>query len=453
MAVLVDINWDRIDTLLTILLEREKSVRRNVGAFFILGKPYLQFFVIEIIFQKTMFIFRLQHCLSQKTCMKYFVLPVLFFLSVTLKAQNPAGARPGFFSLPTPPVVNKDSTVTFRLRAPFANSVMLTLNGESQPMQKDAKGLWSTTSKALAPDIYGYNFLVDSFNVTDPSNPLAKFGYNGNGLSIVIVPGNPPNNWELQNVPHGTVSRHLFHSSVIGDNRDYYVYTPPGYNAKRKEAYPVLYLLHGIGDDARAWTQMGFANLVLDNLIAQGKIKPMIMVNTLGYGVPETMIGDGSFEKYTKSLIEEIIPAVEKDYHASAESKQRAIAGLSMGGAEAVFAGLNHTDKFNWIGGFSSAFVMYRGAGRSGVPVLNKQSTDQEIYKYTFPSLSSEVNDRVKLLWIACGKSDFLLFSNKDFIKWLDKEKITYNYTETAGAHTWMVWRRNLEAFTQLLFK
>ncbi|MBG9374793.1 esterase family protein [Panacibacter sp. DH6] len=385
--------------------------------------------------------------------MKYLVVTVLVLLSLTIHAQNPSAARPGFFTLPTPPIVNKDSTVTFRLRAPYAAQVMLSLNGQTQPMQQDTKGLWSTTSKALLPDIYAYNFLVDSFSVTDPSNPLAKFGYNGNGQSLVVLPANPPNSWDIQHVPHGAVTRHLFHSTVIGDDRDYYVYTPPGYNAAGKDVYPVLYLLHGIGDDARAWTQIGFANIILDNLIAQGKIKPMIMVNTLGYGVPETMIGEGSFEKYTQSLVTEIMPAIEKNYRAAADSRLRAIAGLSMGGAEAVFAGLNNTDKFSWIGGFSSAFVMYRGAGRSGTPIVNKKITDEDVYVYTFPSLGNTINEQVKLLWISCGKSDFLLFSNKDFTKWLDKAKVNYKYTETAGAHTWMVWRRNLEAFAQLLFR
>ncbi|QEC66871.1 esterase [Panacibacter ginsenosidivorans] len=384
--------------------------------------------------------------------MKYVFFLFLFFEISVVNAQTNGSARPSLFTLPLPPEV-KDSTILFRLRAPYANKVMLSLNNKVQAMQKDAKGIWSVTAAAMQPDIYAYNFIVDSFTVTDPSNPLIKFGYYGNGQSLVVVPSTPPNNWELQDVPHGAVARHLFKSAVIGDQRDFYVYTPPGYDAKRKETYPVLYLLHGIGDDARAWTQIGFENIILDNLIAQVKIKPMIVVNTLGYGVPKTMIGDGSFENFTKCLLNEVMPQVEKNYNASKESSKRAIAGLSMGGAEAVYAGLNNTNMFQWIGGFSSAFIMYRGAGRAGMPVTNQQATDAAVYNYNFPGINEKVNDKIKLLWISCGTSDFLLFSNKDFESWLAKQNINFKNVETTGAHTWMVWRRNLEAFTQLLFK
>lgn len=382
--------------------------------------------------------------------MKYAVCFIVLLTSFALHAQNGGSA---LFSLPTPPDVKQDSTIIFRLRAPYAKQVSLLLDGKIMPMQKEAKGLWSVTSKPMKPDIYAYNFIVDSFTVIDPSNPQAKFGYYGNGQSIVAVPGNPPNSWDMQNVPHGAVAKHIFKSTAIGDDRDFYVYTPPGYDASRKEPYPVLYLLHGIGDDARAWTQLGFANIILDNLIAQGKIKPMIAVFTLGYGVPKTMIGDGAFENYTKSLLEEVMPAVEQNYNASTQSNMRAIAGLSMGGAEAVYAGLNNIDKFQWIGGFSSAFIMYRGAGRAGTPTANQQSSDASVYNYNFPGIDSKVNDKIKLLWISCGTSDFLMFSNKDFEAWLTKQKINFKNVETPGAHTWMVWRRNLEAFVQLLFK
>ena len=233
--------------------------------------------------------------------MKYVFFFLLFFETVAVHAQTNASPKPSLFSLPLPPEVNADSTILFRLRAPYAKEVMLLLDGKEQHMLKDAKGVWGFTATEMTPDIYSYNFMVDSFIVSDPSNPLLKQGYNGGGQSLVVVPATPPKNWEVQDVPHGAVTRHMYNSAIIGDLRDFYVYTPPGYDAKRKEAYPVLFLLHGIGDDARAWTQIGFANIILDNLIAQGKAKPMIIVNTLGYGVPKTMIGNGSFEKFTNA--------------------------------------------------------------------------------------------------------------------------------------------------------
>ncbi|MEP6845564.1 MAG: alpha/beta hydrolase-fold protein [Panacibacter sp.] len=387
--------------------------------------------------------------------MRYVLFLFMFIETTAVYAQTNYSSGPSLFTLSLPPEVKPDSTILFRLRAPYAKEVLLLLDGKEQRMLKDAKGIWNLTARGLTPDVYGYNFIVDSFTVTDPSNPLLKQGYNSGAQSLVVVPATPPENWELQDVPHGAVTRHIYRSAIIGDQRDFYVYTPPGYNAKRKEAYPLLFLLHGIGGDARAWTQIGFENIILDNLIAQGKAKPMIVVNTLGYGIPKNMMGNGSFEKFKSALLKEVLPQIENAYNVSMETSERAIAGLSMGGAEAVYAGLNNADKFAWIGAFSSAFVMYRGAGRAGTPVINHQTgiTDENIYQYNFPGLDKKINEKIKLLWISCGVSDFLMFSNKDFTKWLSKENINYTNVETPGGHTWMVWRRNLVEFVPLLFR
>jgi len=383
------------------------------------------------------------------------ILSFLFFIAVGQPgiAQNNNTARPVFFLPPVPPEVKADGRISFHLRAPKAVSVTLQFDGKNISMQKDNRGVWNLTTDSMAPDIYEYNFLVDSLRITDPFNPLMKPSWQGGGESLVLVPGNPQLPWEAQDVPHGAVSRQLYQSSVIGDLRDYYVYTPPGYDPNRKEPYPVLYLLHGIGDDARAWTQAGFANIMLDNLIAEGKVKAMIMVNTLGYGDAHTMVSAKGFDKFISSLLTEVIPQVEKNFHAATNREQRAIAGLSMGGAEALLAGLNHPEKFNSIGGFSSAFVMYGIGTKPSSSGGQKPATDNSIYAQNFPKLDSTINNQVKLLWISCGSSDFLLHSNEDFMQWLGSKGIVYKPIKTLGAHTWSVWRRNFIAFAPLLFR
>ncbi len=202
-----------------------------------------------------------------------------------------------------------------------------------------------------------------------------------------------------------------------------------------------------MGDDARGWIQTGAADVIMDNIIAKGKAVPMIVVATLGYGEAGAMVSPRSFDQFTKSLIEEVIPLVEKKYRTS---PQRAIAGLSMGGAQAALAGLNHPELFRWIGAFSSAFMMY------GIADLGKGSKTlsmDSIYNKTFPGLDADFNRQVKLLFISCGKSDFLSGNNHDFMKWLSARKINYQAEEPPGAHSWTVWRRNLIEFAPLLFR
>lgn len=370
---------------------------------------------------------------------------IIIFSWLSIRAQNPTAL---FF--PSYKPVVKDSTIRFSLKAPAARRVIVRMEGAALTMQKDKTGVWSAISKKLPPDIYAYNFVVDSLSIIDPSNPDMRSSYTGTGQSLITVPGSPAEIWEQQDVPHGAVTRHVFKSVIIGDNRDYYVYTPPGYDPASQKKYPVLYLLHGMGDDARGWFQTGAADVITDNLISKNKITPMIIVTTLGYGVQGAVADPRSFDQFTKSLIEEVIPLVEKNYKASATSSGRAIAGLSMGGAQAAMAGLSNPQLFQWVGAFSSAFMMY---GISEMGKGRNLSSLGDIYDKTFPSLDSSINRQLKLFWISCGKSDFLWGNNKDFKKWLSGKKINYREIETTGAHSWMVWRRNLVEFEQLLFR
>src|SRR5207248_9704270 len=229
---------------------------------------------------------------------------------------------------------------------------------------KDERGVWTLTTEPLEPDYYGYSFIADGVHLIDPANPLMKPNLLGT-TSQVHVPGSTSLPWETNSGPHGEVHHHFYKSAVVGDDRDFYVYTPPGYDARGKKRYPVLYLLHGFSDDASGWTAVGRANVILDNLIAQGKAKPMIVVMPLGYGTPEmvshgfgafsnTELRDRNFKKFSQALLTEVMPRVETAYLVAKDRNSRAIAGLSMGGSESLLTGLNALDKFAWIGAFSS---------------------------------------------------------------------------------------------------
>jgi enterochelin esterase family protein len=349
---------------------------------------------------------------------------------------------------PPPPLISPeiypDHRVTFRFRDPNAKEVTLAREGtEPVPMQKDEQGVWSVTTDPLEPDFYGYSFVADGVPLIDPSNPLMK----PNLLftqSMVHVPGPASLPWEVNNAPHGTICHHFYHSGAVGDDRDFYVYTPPGYDSQTKKPYPVLYLLHGYSDDARGWTAVGRANVILDNLIAQRKAKPMIVVMPLGYGAPEIVprgfgafrdasLRQRNFDKFREALLTEIIPQVEQAYRVSKDRNSRAIAGLSMGGSESLLAGLNTLDHFAWIGAFSSGGLT-------------------EDFNADFPALDAKANTQLRLLWIACGTEDRLIDVNRKFRDWLTSKGVRHTYIETPGMHTWMVWRRNLASFASLLF-
>jgi len=353
---------------------------------------------------------------------------------------------------PPPPIhspeVHADGRVTFRLLAPGAQKVSVSIEGAKDPlpMQKDDQGVWSAISSALPPDLYGYSYNADGAHLLDPSNTQIK--PNLLGLSnMVHVAGDTPLPWEMTDVPHGVLHHHFYKSSVVGDNRDFYVYTPPGYDGAAAARYPVLYLLHGFSDDASGWSAVGKANLIMDTLIAQNKVKPMIVVMPLGYGAPEILhrtpgapaagyaaLRDKNIGNFRTALIDEVIPAVERAYKADTSREARAIAGLSMGGAESLLTGLNRPDKFAWVGSFS--------AGGTG-----------DDFAAAFPQLDAAANGKFHLIWVACGTEDRLIEPNRKFIAWAKEKGVRITQVETPGMHTWMVWRRNLIAFTPLLFQ
>jgi len=385
----------------------------------------------------------------------------------------PAGARGGGRGAPPikSPEIAADGRVTFRMRAPNAKEIAVVLGQTRLPMQKDAQGVWTATSEVLTPDYYSYTFAVDGTNVNDPANRQFQTGF-GTAQSMFVLPGPQP--WlPSPDVPRGAITRHAFHSAVANDDRDFLVYTPPGYEARRAKPYPVLYLLHGLGDDAERWMNGGGANVILDNLIAQRKAVPMIVVTTLGYGVangPAGAMAAESITGYTKSLLTEVMPTVDKAYNVSRNREDRAIAGLSMGGAETLYTALNHLDTFAWIGSFSGAFVMWPGAaapapaappgadpaaagaggrGRGAAPTL-----DPAVFEKNFPALDAKANSQIKMLWITCGTADSLLGVNRQFKDWLKTKKVAFTEQEVEGiGHVWPLWRQNLAEFVQKTFQ
>jgi enterochelin esterase family protein len=343
------------------------------------------------------------------------------------------------------PEVQSDRSVVFRFRAPNAKEVLLSREGAARvPMTRDEQGVWTIRTEPLDPDYYGYSFIADGVTLSDPNNSSLKPNLL-NVQSMVHVPGPASLAWETAEVPHGVVEHRFYKSAIIGDQRDYYVYTPPGYDPTAKMQYPVLYLFHGFSDDASGWTAVGRANVILDNLIAQRKAKPMLVVMTLGYGAPEVVERGGAglrdpdlrtrnYDRFRDALFAEVIPEIEKSYRVMKDRRSRAIAGLSMGGAESLYVGLNALDRFAYIGSFSAG----------GSP---------DDYPRTFPSLDAKSNPRIRLLWIACGTEDRLIEPNRKFREWLTSKGVDHVDIETPGMHTWMVWRRNLAAFAPLLFQ
>jgi enterochelin esterase-like enzyme len=373
----------------------------------------------------------------------------LALLGVVAIAQNkPAQTPPPPPRPPAPlvsPEVHPDSSVTFRFRAPNAVDVKLAREGTGPvAMQKDEQGVWSVTTAPLSPDYYGYSVIVDGVRSIDPSNHLLKPNLLATD-NAVHVPGPSSLPWELNDVPHGEIHHHFYKSAVAADDRDYFVYTPAGYDPAAKKTYPTLFLLHGYSDDASGWTAVGRMNVILDNLIAQGKAKPMIVVMPLGYGTMEiiqlgwgawghTDVRDRNFGNFREALLTEVMPQVESEYRVTKDRNARAIAGLSMGGSESLLTGLNNLDKFAWVGAFSSG----------GIP---------DDFQKDFPALDAKANQQLHLLWIACGTEDRLITVNRSLREWLKTKGVKVTEIETPGMHTWMVWRRNLSEFAPLLFQ
>lgn len=347
------------------------------------------------------------------------------------------------------PEVHEDGRVTLRVRAPKAGEVVVqsgelqrALGGSLPSMKKGENGVWSVTLGPVAPGIYDYYFVVDGLRITDPTSPHVFANRRGT-RGYVDVPGPPdkPRHDQWRDVPHGAVTAHWYPSSTTGQRRRLHVYTPPGYHESRWRKYPVMFLLHGAGDNDSHWTKLGRAHVIMDNLIADGKAKPMVVVMPDGHVYVPQSSEDREVsrarrgEAFEKELINDIIPYIEARYRVRQGAMHRAIVGLSMGGGQSLGVGLKHVDEFAWVGGFSSAVF----GGDAALEALVKDPR--------------RVDRRLKLLWIAIGTDDFLLERNREFIAGLKKRNIDHEYHETDGAHMWSVWRRYLADFAPRLFR
>jgi enterochelin esterase family protein len=342
---------------------------------------------------------------------------------------------------PISPEVDADRMVTFRVRA--SNATNVTVSGEwpgVKSLTNDTKGNWSVTFGPLAPELYGYSFSIDGFQTLDSGNPVVKPSRQPR-TSILEVPGNPPLLHEFNPaVPHGTVREHWYHSKSLGKRRSLHVYTPPGYDQSRKDL-PVMYLLHGNGDNDATWAALGRANVIMDNLIAAKKATPMIVVMTDGHAFvpppgPSATNAENrarSTKAFERDLLEDVMPFVKANYRTINKRESCAIIGLSMGGGQALTVGLNHLDRFAWVGGMSAA-----------APETNSISSVFADVKAT--------NKKLKLLWIAIGKDDFLLNRNKPLDEALTANGINHTFKITEGNHSWPVWRRYLAEFAPLVF-
>jgi enterochelin esterase-like enzyme len=362
--------------------------------------------------------------------------PLLFCLAATAHPQQ---------SQLISAEVHPDRSITFRLPAPKANEVTVSVNSSPvsgpQRMEKDDKGVWSATVGPLDPEIYSYAFSVDGLIITDPNNPNIKPGVRSSS-SVIEVPAGGPLFYDPQPKPHGTVHINMYESKSLGMTRSIYVYTPPGYETQ-KNKYPVLYLLHGSGDTESGWVTMGRANVIFDNLLAEGKALPMVVVMPFGHTQPGVGFGSISAASsdlalFTRDLLEDVMPFAEKLYRISAKPGGRAIAGLSMGGSQSMNIGLTHLDLFRWIGIFSS------GAGRGSDP--------ETAFADLFANPASS-NRKIKLLWIGIGRKDGAFESAQRFSETLKKHEIEHVFHPSDGAHTWIVWRHYLNEFVPLLFR
>ena len=358
----------------------------------------------------------------------------------SVRAQPP-GARPRRVQdTLTSPVIGTDGRVTFQLYAPKATEVLLRSEGPApfanQPLAKGDSGVWKLSAQVPA-DLYIYWYDVDGVAVADPRNNRPRVNMT-TVRSLLEVPGAASEFFAERAVPHGEVSAVYYQSQALGVPRRMQVYTPPGY-ATSGQRYPVLYLLHGAGDNDLSWQMAGRANFIFDNLIASGKAKPMIVVMPAGH-TPAASGGQAAPDAFARDLLGDVVPYVERNFRTLPGRDNRAIAGLSMGGQQTLNIGLTNLDKFSQLGVFSSGWF-----GPDGAATFAKNNA-------TVLS-DPKINDRIRVFWFATGKDDFVLPSTKAALAMLDQNKIRYSYKETEGGHTWPNWRAYLNEFVPLLFR
>ncbi|MBE7173029.1 MAG: esterase [Williamsia sp.] len=350
---------------------------------------------------------------------------ILLLAGITGLAQRP----PSISS----PEVHADNTITFKYDSRTAQRVLLSgeFQSANQAMTKDTAGVWSITVGPVKPDIYPYFFVVDSVQVADPNNTYL-FANERFKRSIVDIPGQTPLVHSMQNVPHGKISYRYYKSATLDTTRQLLVYTPPGFQANGKVKYPVLYLIHGGSDTEETWTKVGRANLIADNLIAQGKAVPMIIVMPYGNVRPAPM------PKFTDDIMKDVIPFIEANYPVLTDSRHRAVAGFSVGGGQTLNIGLTHTGRFAYVCAYAP---------------FTQTEEFQKNFGSQYAPQADQINQQLKLFTISVGTEDFLFQSVKQNIALFEAKGIKLKSYIVPGSHTWMNSKQYLATTLQEIFK
>lgn len=355
----------------------------------------------------------------------YSIIILILATNMIVVAQQ---RRPAVIS----PEVHADNKVTFRLPARDAKEVLLEVQflDERVSMTNDGSGVWSVTVGTVEPDIYPYSYFVDGVQVADPNNPLI-FANERFKNSLVDVQGNEALIHAMQDVPHGQIQYRYYNSKTLGRTRRMLVYTPPGFDVNGKTKYPVLYLIHGGSDTEETWTKVGRANLIADNLIAQGKAKPMIIVMPYGNVRPSSM------QDFTPDVVNDVIPFIEENYPVLSDSKNRAVAGFSVGGGQTLNIGLTNTDKFSYVCSYA--------------PYTATQEFRENFGDYK-PD-ADKINKQLKLFTISVGTDDFLYESVQGNIAMFKEKGIELEAYIVDGGHTWMNCKKFLSKTLQQIFQ
>ena len=336
------------------------------------------------------------------------------------------------------PQILPDHRVMFQIKAPYAKKVQIDLV-KIYDLVKDDNGVWEVTTDSIGEGFNYYSLMIDSVVVADPASET--FYGMGRMASGIEIPHKGDEYYAEKDVPHGDIRIKRYYSTLLNQWRQFYIYTPAGYDADINEKYPALYILHGGGEDERGWATQGKTDLILDNLIAEKKAKPMLIIMPDG-NMPSSGFGESILKIFEAELKQCIIPFVEKNYRTETDSKNRALAGLSMGGIQTLYAGINNTELFSYLGVFSSGWIL---------PMQSSIADAQ----YDFIKMNSDmINKNLKLLWISIGGKEDIAYKNcQVMLSKFDEMKIKYMYSEYPGGHTWPVWRNNLYKLAPLLFK
>jgi enterochelin esterase-like enzyme len=338
------------------------------------------------------------------------------------------------------PQIMPDGRAIFQIKAPDAQKMQIDLV-RKYDMLKDSAGVWNVTTDSLTEGIHYYSLIIDGVAVCDPSSE-AFYGM-GRMASCIEVPFKGDGYYALKDVPHGDIRIKRYFSAVTRSWRRFCIYTPAGYDVNTSDKYPVLYLLHGGGEDERGWAAQGKTDLIMDNLIAEEKAKPMLIVMMDGnFSTGGNAFGEIMLKTFEADLKQSVIPFIEKNFRAETDAKNRALAGLSMGGIQTLYAGINNTELFSYLGIFSSGWIQSMQASIADTQYdFMKKNTDR-------------INTNLKQLWISMGGKEDIAYKNcKIMLSKFDDMKIKYTYSEYPGGHSWPVWRNNLFTFAQLLFK